>query len=492
MEQFQMRIGGVDRGAIDGGTYDSLDPFKGENWATFPRANSKDVDLAVRSAHQAFRSGAWKTMTATQRGLLLHKIGDILTANAERLADLEVKNNGKIKAEMLKQMLYLPHWFYYYGGLCDKIEGQVTPFDKPGVFHYTTYEPLGVVAAIAPWNSPLLLAVWKIAPALAAGNTVVMKPSEFSSASSVLFVQLCEEAGLPAGVLNVVTGFGKEVGEPLDTHPMVARVAFTGSEGGGRSVYENAAKTFKRVSLELGGKSANIVFEDADLENALRGAVTGIFSAAGQSCMAGSRLLVHASIHDEFVSRLVEFMSDAKLGDPLDPRTDIGPVSNQPQLEKTLSYIEIAKAEGAVCAMGGGRSTRPGLEKGLFVEPTIFIGVNNKMRIAREEVFGPVLAVLPFQNDEEAVAIANDSDYGLAAGVWTSSLTRAMSIPKQLEAGSVWVNTYRLVSYMAPFGGVKSSGIGRENGSRAIYEYLEAKSVFINQTPKTESPFIFG
>jgi aldehyde dehydrogenase (NAD+) len=491
MEYFKIRIDGTDRDAIDGGTYPSLDPFRGENWATFPRGNAADVDLAVRAAHKAFHSGPWRTMTASQRGLILHRVGDVLANNAERLADLEVRENGKIKAEMLKQMRYLPHWFYYYGGLVDKIEGHVTPFDKPGVFHYITYEPLGVVAAIAPWNSPLLLAIWKIAPALAAGNTVVMKPSEFSSASSVLFAQLCEEAGLPAGVLNVVTGFGKEVGEPLVTHPLVARVAFTGSESGGRSVYANAAKSFKRVSLELGGKSANIVFDDADLDNAVKGAVTGIFSAAGQSCMAGSRLLVHSSIHEEFVRRLITFMADAKLGDPSDADTNIGPVSTQPQLEKTLAYIEIAKGEGAICAMGGIRSIRPGLEKGLFVEPTIFTGVNNHMRIAREEVFGPVLAVIPFDTDDEAVAIANDSDYGLAAGVWTTSLTRAMSIPKRLEAGSVWVNAYRLVSYLAPFGGVKASGIGRENGRRAIYEYLEAKSVFINQTA-AENPFVFG
>jgi acyl-CoA reductase-like NAD-dependent aldehyde dehydrogenase len=366
VEQFKLRIDGVDRDALDGTTYESLDPFRGENWAIFPRGGSADVDLAVRAAHKAFHSGPWRTMTASQRGLLLHRVGDILAANAERLAELEVRDNGKIKAEMLKQMRYLPHWFYYYGGLGDKIEGHVTPFDKPGVFHYVTYEPLGVVAAIAPWNSPLLLAVWKVAPALAAGNTVVMKPSEFSSASSVLFAQLCEEAGLPAGVLNVVTGFGKEVGEPLVTHPLVARVAFTGSEGGGRSVYANAAKSFKRVSLELGGKSANIVFDDADLDNAVKGAVTGIFSAAGQSCMAGSRLLVHSSIHEEFVRRLIAFMAGARLGDPRDAETNIGPVSTEPQLEKTLAYIEIAKNEGAACVMGGVRSTRPGLEKGLF------------------------------------------------------------------------------------------------------------------------------
>jgi len=492
MKNFQMRIGNNWVNASNGATFESQNPYTGQNWATIPRGTAQDVDAAVHAAHHAFKQGPWATMSASERGLILHKVGDAIAAHAEELADLEVQDNGKLKAEMIKQMEYLPHWFYYYGGLADKIQGDVTPFDKPGIFHYTTFQPLGVVATIAPWNSPLLLAVWKIAPALAAGNTVVAKPSEFSSASTLLFAKLCEEAGVPAGVFNVVTGFGTEVGAPLVSHPLVARVAFTGSEGGGRAVYQSAAATFKRVSLELGGKSANIVFADANLEDAVKGAVTGIFSATGQSCMAGSRLLVHSSIHDEFVSRLVRFMEQAKLGDPSLEETNMGPVSTQPQLEKTLYYIDVAKAEGARCVLGGKRSTRPGTEHGLFVEPTIFVDVTNDMRIAREEVFGPVLAVIKFTTDEEAVAIANDSPYGLAAGVWTQDLRRAIEIPKQLEAGSVWVNAYRLVSYLAPFGGFKSSGIGRENGIRAIYEYLESKSVFINPVPGVANPFIFS
>src|ERR1700754_1026121 len=492
MEQFKMRIGSGWRGASDGRTFESLNPYNGEICAEVPRGTAEDVDAAVRAAHAAFTSGPWATMTASQRGMVLHRIGDAIAAHAEELADMEVKDNGKLKAEMVKQMQYLPQWFYYFGGLSDKIQGDVTPFDKPGIFHYTTFEPLGVVATIAPWNSPLLLAVWKIAPALAAGNTVVIKPSEFSSASSILFAKLCEEAGVPDGVVNVVTGFGKEVGEPLVGHPLVARVAFTGSETGGRHVYENAARSFKRVSLELGGKSANIVFEDANLDDAVKGAVTAIFSATGQSCMAESRLLVHSSIHDEFVERLVKFMKNVRLGDPMSPDTNMGPVSTQPQLEKTLYYIDVAKQEGARLVLGGTRSTRPGTENGLFVEPTIFVDVRNDMRIAQEEVFGPVVAVIKFDTEDEAIAIANDSNYGLAAGVWTHDLRRAMTVPKRLQAGSVWVNAYRLVSYLAPFGGVKASGIGRENGIRAVYEYLEAKSVFINPVPGVEDPFVLS
>jgi (Z)-2-((N-methylformamido)methylene)-5-hydroxybutyrolactone dehydrogenase len=429
-------------------------------------------------------------MTPTQRGRLLHRLGDIVAANAEKLGELEVRDNGKLLAEMLGQMRYLPEWFYYYGGLADKVEGAVTPAERPGMMHYIRYEPVGVVAAISPWNSPLVLTVWKLAPALAAGNTVVVKPSEYSSASMLFLATLFEEAGFPPGVLNVITGVGKETGEALINHPLVERIAFTGGEAGGRAVYQAAAKSFKRVSLELGGKSPNIVFEDADLDDAVKGAVAGIFAAAGQTCMAGSRLLVHDSIHDEFVQKLIDFAGSAKLGDPMLSETDIGPIATPSQYEKVLSYIDIAKAEGAKCVLGGERAQGDGLSSGLFVKPTIFTEVNNSMRIAQEEVFGPILSIIRFNTDDEAVQIANDTLYGLAAGVWTQNLDRAINIPARLRAGTVWVNAYRVVSYLAPFGGFKNSGIGRENGKEAIKEYLEAKSVFVNTKRGVPSPFV--
>ena len=428
-------------------------------------------------------------MTASDRGLLLYRLADVIAANAEMLADLEVRDNGKLRVEMLGQMRYLPRWFQYYGGLADKIEGHVTPIDKKGMFHYISYEPIGVVGAITPWNSPLLLTAWKLAPALAAGNTVVVKPSEFATASMLGLAKLFEKAGIPKGVLNIVTGFGQEVGEPLVEHPLVRRIAFTGGNVGGRRIAEIAAKDFKRVSLELGGKSPNIVFDDADLDAAVKGVIAGVFAASGQTCMAGSRLILHSSIHDEFLRRLVERMKSARLGDPNSGDTDVGPVATEQQLGKVLSYIEIAKAEGARCLLGGKRAERAECGDGWFVEPTIFADVTNTMRIAREEVFGPILSVLRFETEDEAVAIANDTPFGLAAGMWTRDLGRAVSLPRRLQAGTVWVNAYRVVSYLAPFGGVKGSGLGRENGINAIYEYLETKSVFINPTPNIANPF---
>ncbi|MDP9083752.1 MAG: aldehyde dehydrogenase [Pseudomonadota bacterium] len=485
-----MYIGGESCDSASGRWLETQYPYTGKTWAEIPRGDAADVDRAVRAAHRAFTTGPWATVTASDRGLLLYRLADLVTANAERLADIEVRDNGKLKVEMLNQMRYLPRWLQYYGGLADKIEGKVTPIDKEDMFHYVRYEPLGVVAAITPWNSPLLLTLWKLAPALAAGNTVVVKPSEFASVSMIEFAKLSEQAGFPSGVINVVTGYGEEAGEPLVTHPLVARVAFTGGDAGGRKVYESAARGLKRVSLELGGKSPNIVFEDASIDEAVKGVISGIFAASGQTCMAGSRLLVHQSIHDELVSKMIDAMAGARLGDPYDPATNIGPMATEQQLTKVLHYIDIGKREGAHCALGGARATGPGLDQGWFVQPTIFTGVTNSMRIAREEVFGPVLVVIPFGSDEEAIAIANDTEFGLAAGLWTGSLDRAINMPKRLKAGTVWVNAYRVVSYMAPFGGVKASGIGRENGADAIYEYLEAKSVFIRPTPKILNPFL--
>ena len=489
IERFRMYIDGAWCDAESGQTFETKNPYTGQVWARLPQADGRDVDRAVRAAHAAFSDGLWAGMTASDRGLLLYRLADAIAADAERLADLEVRDNGKLRVEMLGQMRYLPRWFQYYGGLADKIEGRVTPIDKKSMFHYVTYEPLGVVGAITPWNSPLLLTVWKLAPALAAGNTVVVKPSEFASASMLGLAELFERAGFPKGVVNVVTGFGHDAGAALVEHPLVPRIAFTGGNAGGRKISEAAARHFKRVSLELGGKSPNIVFEDADLDAAVNGVIAGVFAASGQTCMAGSRVLVHSSVHDALVERLTARVGRARMGDPNAADTEIGPVATEPQLARVLEYIGIAKAEGARCVLGGERARRAECGSGWFVEPTIFTGVTNTMRIAREEVFGPVLSILKFDTDDEAVAIANDTEFGLAAGIWTRSLARAMSMPKRLQAGTVWVNAYRVVSYLAPFGGMKESGIGRENGADAIYEYLEAKSVFINSGPPAANPF---
>jgi aldehyde dehydrogenase (NAD+) len=448
------------------------------------------VDRAVGAAHRAFTSGPWPRLTASQRGALLRRLGDLIAARSADLAALEVRDNGKLYAEMSAQTAYMAQWYHYYGGLADKIEGAVVPTDKANTFTFTRYEPIGVVAAIVPWNSPLLLTSWKLAPALAAGNTVVIKPSEYTSASVLALMTLVEEAGFPPGVVNVVTGFGADVGMPLVEHPLVAKVAFTGSEATGQRVYETAARGLKRVSLELGGKSPNIVFDDAEIENAVKGVISGIFAATGQTCIAGSRLLVQRSIHDRFLERLVAFARTARMGDPMESTTQIGPVTSRPQLEKILKYIDIARGEGARAVLGGQRATRPECGEGWFVEPTIFEGVHNRMRIAQEEVFGPVLAVIPFDDDEEAVAIGNDVVYGLAAGVWTQSMRRALAMAERLQAGTVWVNTYRAVSYLSPFGGYKRSGLGRESGQEMIKEYLQVKSVWISTAADVPNPFI--
>lgn len=472
--------------------FESENPFTGKAWARIPKCNAQDVDRAVTAAYAAYDRGPWAEMTATARGALLRKLGDLIAENAEMLADTEVTDNGKLKAEMYGQMQYLPQWFYYFGGLADKIEGANIPIDKPGFFNFTQHEPLGVVAVITPWNSPLLLASWKIAPALAAGNTLVIKPSEFTSASMLELARLVEKAGFPKGVFNVVTGFGQDVGAALVEHPKVARIGFTGGEIGGVKVYEAAARGLKTVSLELGGKSPNIVFADANIDNAVRGAVSGIFAATGQTCMAGSRLLVHESIHDEFVEKLLALAKTAKMGNPLDADTTVGPVTTRPQYEKVLSYIDIAKSEGATCVLGGSPATRPECGDGWFVEPTIFTDVDNKMRIAQEEVFGPVLSIIKFKTDEEAIEIANDVMYGLAAGVWTQDISRALTMAKKIRAGTVWINAYRVVSYMTPFGGFKRSGVGRENGQEMIREYLQVKSVWINTNKEIPNPFVLG
>jgi (Z)-2-((N-methylformamido)methylene)-5-hydroxybutyrolactone dehydrogenase len=490
LKKYRMLIGGQWVEPVSGAWFESVNPYTAAAWALVPRGGKEDVERAVTAAKAAFYGEEWRKLTATARGALLSRLADLIAADAVKLSEIETTDNGKLIAEMRGQLNYIPQWFRYFGGLADKIEGRVIPIDKPGVFNFTREEPLGVVAAITPWNSPLLLAAWKLAPALAAGNTVVWKPSEFSSVSALAFGELFERAGFPPGVVNIVTGFGAEVGEPLISHGDVAKIAFTGGDKTGEHVYQLAAKGLKHVTLELGGKSANIVFDDAEIDQAVKGVVSGIFAATGQTCIAGSRALIHRPIIDRFVDELLALAKTAKMGNPLDLDTQVGPITTRPQYDKVLDYIRIAKEEGAVCRLGGAPAQRPECGSGWFVEPTIFTGVKPDMRIAQEEVFGPVLSIIPFDTEDEAVRIANGTVYGLAAGVWTKSIRRALTMSERLEAGTVWINTYRAVSYMSPFGGYKRSGIGRESGIDAIREYLQTKSVWIDIAGNAANPFV--
>jgi len=491
MKTYTHYINGSFVPAISGETIDSEDPYSGEVWARIARGSGEDVDAAVTAAKNAME-GEWSTLNASQRGKLLNRLAELIEDDAARLAEIEVRDNGKLMAEMSVQTKYMAEWYRYFGGLADKIQGAVIPTDKADIFNYTRYEPLGVIAMITPWNSPLLLLTWKLAPALAAGNTAVIKPSEFTSASTVTLMELIERAGFPAGVVNTVTGLGAEVGVPLVSHKDVAKVAFTGSDVSGQKIYESAASQIKKVSLELGGKSPNIVFADADREAAVMGVISGIFAATGQTCIAGSRLLLQRSIHDRFVERLVDVAGQANIGDPKSPDTHVGPITTRPQFDKIIEYIDIAKKEGANCVLGGGPYTGPGAKGNQFIEPTIFTGVKNDMRIAQEEIFGPVLAVIPFEDEDEAIQIANDVIFGLAAGVWTADIGRSIRMAERLKVGTVWVNTYRAISYTSPFGGYKRSGLGRESGIDAIYDYLQVKSIWVATQTSTRNPFVIA
>jgi acyl-CoA reductase-like NAD-dependent aldehyde dehydrogenase len=471
--------------------FDSLDPYSGKAWASIARGNSKDVDAAVRSAHEAYYSLQWRGLTPSKRAAKLRAFADAVAARSEELAQVESRDNGKLLTEIRLQCNLLPEWIHYFAGMCDKIEGRIPPLEKPLQLGLVRYEPYGVCAGITPWNSPLLLLVWKLAPALAAGNTFVAKPSEYTSASSLLLAEIASESGLPPGVFNVVTGFGPDVGEPLVNHPLVRRIAFTGGEPGGLRVALAAAKKLIPCTLELGGKSANIIFADADLDAAVNGIVSGIFAASGQTCMAGSRALVHESVYDEVLVRLVKIANAAKLGDPREPDTNIAPIATEPQFRKIEELIASALSEGAVLIAGGVEPSEPGATGGFFVRPTIFTNVCKDMRIVREETFGPVLVMMPFKDEGHAIELANETEYGLAAGIWTKDIAKGIRVSESMEAGTVWINTYRSTSYLMPFGGFKRSGIGRENGAEAIKEYLQQKSIHINMSDALiVNPFI--
>jgi aldehyde dehydrogenase (NAD+) len=461
--------------ALSGRYFDTLNPATEQVIARVAEADAADIDLAVRSSRAAFE-GAWGHMRAADRGHALLRLADLIRQNIDELVELESLDSGKPVSAIRRQDLpAVLDTLAYYAGWADKINGQVIPA-RPDALTYTVREPMGVVAAIVPWNFPLMIGMWKIAPALACGCTVVLKPAELTPLTALRIGELALEAGFPPGVLNVVPGFGKTAGQALVDHPDVDKVTFTGSPGVGRQILRSAAGNLKRVTLELGGKSANIIFPDADLDAAVKAAGSGIFFNAGQVCSAGSRILVHEKIHDEVVERLAARASMIRLGDPKDSATAMGPLISAGQMKRVLDYIEVGKNEGARIAAGG---TRHG-DTGYFVNPTIFTEVEHDMRISQEEIFGPVAAVLRFKDDEDAIRLANGTSYGLAAGVWTTDIGRGHRFAKRLKAGTVWVNTFGPTDVRLPWGGARDSGFGREHGESAIENFTEPKVVWIN------------
>lgn len=487
-QQFKMYIDGEWTQAISGNTFDSLDPSTGEAWAQFPDADTADVDLAVQAADNAFHSPEWRGLTATARGKLLYKLGQLISENTETLAQLESTDNGKLIRETRGQVSYLPEFFYYTAGLADKIEGQTLPLDKQDMMAYTIREPLGVIAAIIPWNSPLYLTAIKLAPALAAGNTIVLKPSEHASATLIELVKLAEQVGIPKGVINIVTGYGPSTGAALTSHPLVRKIAFTGGAETAKHVIRSSANNFAKLSLELGGKSAQIVFADADLDSALNGIIAGIFAASGQSCVAGSRLMVHASVYPEFVTKLAERAKQIKIGNPRVDDSEMGPMATAAQLAIVEDFVAKAQAQGAKLRSGG---KRPDIDQGWYYEPTVLECQGNADYLMQEEVFGPVAAVIPFEDEAQVLAMANDSKYGLAAGIWTKDIAKAHRMAKGIHSGIIWVNTYRAVSAMGAIGGFKHSGYGRESGINSVLDYTELKTVWVNlSSAPMADPFV--
>lgn len=487
LESFQQFINGKFESASE--TFESIDPASGESWALMPKANESDVDRAVTAAQIAFTSGDWPTLNASARGKLLYKLADLMAANADALAELETRDTGKIRRETRAVIMYISEYYRYFAGLADKLQGAHFDVDKPDMETYTRREPIGVVAAIVPWNSQMFLSAVKLAPALAAGCTVVLKASEDGPAPLLHFAKLIDEAGFPPGVVNIITGMGDSCGKALTSHPLIDRIAFTGGPTTARRIVENSANNLAAVSLELGGKSPVLVFEDADLESAANAIVSGIFAATGQSCVAGSRLLVHENVHAELLEILIAKAKRIKIGDPQDLETEMGPLATQRQLAHVQDVVDRSVAAGAKLLTGGKIPAE--FTNGFYYEPTILDCAEPVIACVQEEIFGPVLSVLKFKDDAQALALANDSEYGLASGVFTKDIGRAHRFVRNLRAGIVWVNTYRMISPMVPFGGYGQSGTGREAGAESILDYTRTKSVWINTSEAPISdPFI--
>lgn len=474
---YQMLIDGQWVDASDGVRYDSVDPATGDVWASMPEATSDDVDRAVRAAEAAGISGRWASMTPTERGKCLRRLGDLLADASETLGRIETRDTGKMFKETRWQAKYIAEYFHFYAGAADKIEGRTLPIDKPDMFVFTNREPLGVVAAIVPWNSQLFLTAVKIGPALAAGNTVVLKGSECSAAPILEFGKLIAEAGIPDGVVNIITGHGDPCGRVLTSHPRVARVSFTGGPVSAGHVIRNTAENFAELSLELGGKSPFIVFDDADIDSAVNGSVAGIFAASGQSCVAGSRLYLHDAIADSFLAKMTAIANSIQIGDPQAEDTQMGPLCTPAQIDHIETQVARAVEQGGRILAGGRRVD--GMD-GLFFQPTIIECPDPSMEIVDTELFGPVLAVLRFSDEDDVIAQANRSVHGLAAGLFTRDSARSMRVARRLRAGIVWVNTYRVISPIAEFGGSKQSGYGRESGMQAVYDYTRPKTVWMN------------
>lgn len=487
LQRFQQYIDGTFEHAAS--EFDSIDPAGGTVWARMPAASADDVDRAVRAAHRALNEAAWANLTASERGKLLYRLAELIERDALRLAELETRDTGKIIRETRSQVGYVAEYYRYYAGVADKIQGAWLPVDKPDMEVTLRREPVGVVAAIVPWNSQLFLSAVKIGPALAAGCTVVLKASEDGPAPLLEFARLVHEAGFPKGVVNIVTGFGNDCGRTLTSHPLVSHIAFTGGPETARHVVRNSADNLAAISLELGGKSPVLVFDDADLESTCNAVIAGIFAATGQSCVAGSRLIVQRGIHDALVERLTTRARAIRIGDPQDMATEMGPLATRRQLEHIQRVLDASIEAGGRVVTGG--SQPEGLAAGHYFLPTIVDCPNAKVPSVMEELFGPVLSVVMFDTEAEAIALANDTKYGLGSGVFTGDLTRAHRLTRALRAGIVWVNTYRAVSPIVPFGGYGLSGLGREGGFEAVLEYTRTKSVWIRTSDEPiADPFV--
>lgn len=486
-ETYQLHIDGQWRAAADGGTLPAINPYDQSIHAHIAVATDEDVEAAIAAARRAFDS-VWSKTTPGERAKLLNRVADLLDADADRMALLETTDNGKVIRETHNQMGYAARIFRYYAGWADKMHGDVVPLDQKDTLDFAIRVPYGVVACVTAWNSPVAILTNTLPAALAAGNCVILKPSEHASTTTLEMMKLCEKAGFPAGVVQVVTGAG-EVGAALTGSRLVDKVSFTGSPGVGRKIAAVAGGNLKPVTMELGGKSPNIVFDDADFDRALIGALAGIFGATGQTCIAGSRLLVQRGIYERMVEGLAARAAQIRMGDPRLPETEMGTAANEPQFDKILSFIAAARGDGARLVAGGGRAEGPGLEKGFFIEPTIFADVRNDMKVAAEEIFGPVLSIIPFDEEEEAVSIANDTPYGLASGVWSQDINRCLRMMRAVQSGVLWVNTYRVAAPQAPFGGMKDSGFGRVRGEAGIQEFQQTRNVFIDFSGDRRDPF---